>query len=246
MDAFTPNIISDPLPQHFKAPALEMYDGNLDPDDHLESFRVFKILYWYSDTLTCQTFQATFKGAARRWFSSLPLWSISSWEQFADLFLARFISSRRCQKSVVSLMSTKKKRGESLWSYIDRFKNEELEVRDLDPMVSMHATISGLLPKLALKRSVAKTPPKMKMEFHKKTQKYIQAKEASDGNNQEREAKRHNGAPEKKRKSEDHYHNNNNSKDNKKPSALALAYNQYTPLNSTQTQIMMQVGGRNS
>ncbi|XP_010259202.1 PREDICTED: uncharacterized protein LOC104598722 [Nelumbo nucifera] len=124
-------------------------------------------------------------------------------------------------------MSIKQKQGESLRSYIDRFKKEELEVRDLNPMVSMHTAINGLCAGSALK----------------KAQKYIAAEEASAGEHQEREAKRHNGPPEKKRKGGDNpHHNSNSNKDNKKPPALALAYKEYTPLNSTCTQILMQIG----
>ncbi|XP_010259737.1 PREDICTED: uncharacterized protein LOC104599072 [Nelumbo nucifera] len=232
MDAFTPDIIFEPLPQHFKAPTLEMYDGTSDPDDHLESFRALMILYGYSDVLTCRTFQATFRGAAHHWFSNPPPRSISSWEQFANLFLARFINNRRCYKSVVSLMSIKQKQGESLRSYIDRYKKEELEVRDLNPMVSMHAAINGLSGS-ALKCLVAKTPLKTKLEFLKKAQKYIATEEASAGDHQEREVERPNGPPKKKRKGGGNHHNNNSNKDLKKPPALAQAYSQYMPLNST-------------
>ncbi|XP_010243816.1 PREDICTED: uncharacterized protein LOC104587791 [Nelumbo nucifera] len=225
MDAFSLDIIVEPLPPNFKAPTLEMYDGNTDPDNHLESFRALMILYGYSDTLACQTFQATFKGVARRWFSSLPPRSINSWEQFSNMFLACFISSRRPQKSIVSLMTVKQKRGESLRSYIDRFKKEELEVRDLDPLVSMHAAISGLLPVSALKCFIAKSQPKMKLEFLERAKKYIAIEEASATDAHERGIEHRDEAPEKKRKNEDQGRSNNNN--NKKAPALALAYNHH-------------------
>ncbi|XP_010253826.1 PREDICTED: uncharacterized protein LOC104594970 [Nelumbo nucifera] len=239
MDAFTLEIILEPLPPHFKNPTLETYDGSTNPDDHLEGFRVLMILYGYSDALMCRTFQATLRGAARRWFSSHPPRLISSWEQLTIMFLARFISSRRCQKRVVSLMSLKQESGESLQSYIDRFKKEELEVRDLNPIVSVHVAINGLRPSSALKCSVAKTPPKTKLEFFKKAQKYIAAEEASARDNQEGAAECHDGPLKKKRKSGDQCPpDNNGGKDNKKPTTLA--YRDYMSLNSTRTQILMQ------
>ncbi|XP_010274144.1 PREDICTED: uncharacterized protein LOC104609515 [Nelumbo nucifera] len=206
MDVFSPDIVAEPLPPNFKAPTLEMYNGNTDSDNHLESFRALMIMYGYSGALTCRTFQATFKGATR-------------W---------------RPQKSVVSLMTVKKKRGESLRTYIDRFNKEELEVRDLDPLVSMHVAISGLLPSLALKCSIAKSQPKMKLEFLERAQKYIAVEEASATDAHERGIEHRDGAPEKKRKNGDQGRSNSN----KKP----LAYNQYMPLNSTRTQILMQIG----
>ncbi|XP_010245144.1 PREDICTED: uncharacterized protein LOC104588768 [Nelumbo nucifera] len=78
------------------------------------------------------------------------------------------------------------------------------------------------------------------MEFLKKALKYIGAKEALAEDNQEREIKCNNEPLEKKRKRRDHC-NNNCNRDNKKPPASTLAYSQYTPLNYTRTQILMQV-----
>ncbi|XP_010246623.1 PREDICTED: uncharacterized protein LOC104589871 [Nelumbo nucifera] len=176
----------------------------------------------------------------------MVLWaptSISSWKQFASLFLAHFVNSRRCQKSVVSLMPVRHKRIESLRSYIDRFKKEELKIRDLDPMVSMHIAINDLLPGLALKYSVVKTPPKTKAEFLEKAQKYFAAEGVSVGKHHEGESDHNRGGSEKKGKNGDGHDNknNNNSKDGNKK-LLVLTYNKYTPLNSTPTQILMQVG----
>ncbi|XP_010247172.1 PREDICTED: uncharacterized protein LOC104590279 [Nelumbo nucifera] len=140
-------------------------------------------------------------------------------------------------------MDVRQKHDERLWSYINRFKKEELEVRDVDPMVSMNTTINGLLSVSAFKCSVAKTPPRSKAEFLKKAHKYIAVEEALVGDCQEEEADHHCGGPKKKRRSRDNRNdnNNNNSKDSEKLLASALAYRKYTPLNSTRTQILKQV-----
>ncbi|XP_010247735.1 PREDICTED: uncharacterized protein LOC104590699 [Nelumbo nucifera] len=200
-----------------------MYDRNFDLDNHLESFRVLMLLYGYSDTLMYRAFQVTFKGAAHRWFSGLPPCSISSWEQFASLYITHFISKQQSQKIVVSLMSIRQKCGESLRSYTNRLKKEELEVQDLDPMVSMHVSINDLLPGLALKCSVAKKTSVGELQG---------------------EANHNRGGSDKKGKNGDgcsiNINNNKNKDNNKKP--LGLTYNQYMPLNSSQTQILMQVG----
>ncbi|XP_010259178.1 PREDICTED: uncharacterized protein LOC104598695 [Nelumbo nucifera] len=161
--------------------------------------------------------------------------------QFASMFLARFISSRQCQKSIISLMSIKQKPGENLRSYINRFKKEELEARDLDPMISMHAAINKLRAGSALKCSITKTPPKTKLEFLKKAQKYIAAQEALAEDHQEKEAE-HNGGPLGKKKKKNEDRRGDSGKDNRKPSAPTTTYSQYTPLNSSWTQILMQIG----
>ncbi|XP_010253542.1 PREDICTED: uncharacterized protein LOC104594768 [Nelumbo nucifera] len=102
-------------------------------------------------------------------------------------------------------------RGESLRSHIDYFKNEELEVRDLNPLVSMHAAINRLLPNSALKCSVAKSYSKTKLKFLERAQKYITVEEALAMDAHERSTEHQDGAPEKKRKNGDQGRNNSNN-----------------------------------
>lgn len=47
------------VPRHFKAPAMEAYDGTSDPFDHIESFRSHMLLQGISDALMRKTFLTT-------------------------------------------------------------------------------------------------------------------------------------------------------------------------------------------
>ncbi|XP_073049605.1 uncharacterized protein [Primulina eburnea] len=48
---FSLEIVSEPLPAHFKATKIREYDGNSDPDEHLTRFENMAMLHCYSDKI---------------------------------------------------------------------------------------------------------------------------------------------------------------------------------------------------
>ncbi|GAB2267848.1 hypothetical protein Dimus_038687 [Dionaea muscipula] len=75
----------------------------------------------FSDGMMCRAFPSTFKGAARRWFHRLPPNSISSFEEFAEKFIAQFASSSVFTKSIPNLFDVKQKANETLRQFMSRF-----------------------------------------------------------------------------------------------------------------------------
>ncbi|GAU17370.1 hypothetical protein TSUD_232460 [Trifolium subterraneum] len=55
-----------PLPNGFKLPRIELYNGSTDPDDHLRAFYVHMTLYAVSDAIFCKAFPCTLTGPALR------------------------------------------------------------------------------------------------------------------------------------------------------------------------------------
>ncbi|XP_073067275.1 uncharacterized protein [Primulina eburnea] len=51
---FSLEIVSEPLPAHFKATKIREYDGNSDPDEHLTRFENMAMLHCYSDKIKCK------------------------------------------------------------------------------------------------------------------------------------------------------------------------------------------------
>ena len=62
---FTMPVNSCPLPQKFRMPQIESYDGVKDPLDHLETFKTLMHLQGVLDEIMCRAFPTTLKDAAR-------------------------------------------------------------------------------------------------------------------------------------------------------------------------------------
>ena len=60
---FTIPVNSYPLPQKFRMPQIESYDGVKDALDHLETFKTLMHLQGVLDEIICRAFPTTLKGA---------------------------------------------------------------------------------------------------------------------------------------------------------------------------------------
>jgi hypothetical protein len=79
---FTGLVKAYPMPDKFKMPRIEKYDGNGDPQEHLEAFREHIVLHGTPDEIACRAFPLTLKGVAKDWFTGLPPKSVGT---FKDL-----------------------------------------------------------------------------------------------------------------------------------------------------------------
>ena len=119
---FTIPVNSCPLPQKFRMPQIESYDGVKDPLDHLETFKTLMHLQGVPDEIMCRAFPTTLRGAARIWFSRLTPNSINTFKELSAQFTSHFIGGHRYKKSTACLMSIKQREDETLRSYITRLK----------------------------------------------------------------------------------------------------------------------------
>ena len=62
---FTIPVNSYPLPQKFRMPQIESYDGVKDLLDHLETFKTLMHLQGVPDEIMCRAFPTMLKGATR-------------------------------------------------------------------------------------------------------------------------------------------------------------------------------------
>ena len=69
------------MPNKFKMPRVEKYDGSGDPQAHLEAFRKHIILHGTLDEITCRAFPLTLKGVAKVWFTGLPSKSVGTFKE---------------------------------------------------------------------------------------------------------------------------------------------------------------------
>ncbi|XP_050278326.1 uncharacterized protein LOC126719861 [Quercus robur] len=111
---FTTSVNSFPLPQKFRMPQIENYNGVKDPLDHLKTFKILKHLQGVPDEIMCRTFSTTLKGPAR------------------------------VQKIHRMLMSFKQREDETLRSYITHFNKLALSIDEADDKILVAAFTNGL------------------------------------------------------------------------------------------------------
>uniref|UniRef100_A0A251SMQ5 Putative reverse transcriptase domain-containing protein n=1 Tax=Helianthus annuus TaxID=4232 RepID=A0A251SMQ5_HELAN len=126
---FTLRIVNAPLPAKLKMPpTLKFYDGTSDPDDHMFAFAgAAKVEQWPMPAW-CLMFAQTLTGSARVWFDGLPEGSIDHFEDFRRIFLQNFCQQRRCKKDITEVHHIKRRDGESVEDFIDRFNRESMQI----------------------------------------------------------------------------------------------------------------------
>ncbi|RWW70680.1 hypothetical protein BHE74_00021636 [Ensete ventricosum] len=111
---FVPEIQDKPISTSFRLPALESYDGNSDPTEHVAAFRAQIALYDSSDALMCRVFPTTLRGPTRMWYSQLSRASIFSFDQLVRELEQYFLASARPKPTVTSHLGIAQGREESL------------------------------------------------------------------------------------------------------------------------------------
>ncbi|KAB1207396.1 hypothetical protein CJ030_MR7G017421 [Morella rubra] len=161
---FTLKVLTCPLPQHFRPPVIDIFDGSGDPCDHMEIFRLRIHVQSYEDPILCRAFSLTLEGSAQRWFSSLPSRTV---EDFNIL-----ISNRCIKRPSTYLFSNKQNPKESLRSYIARVNRKVVIVSHTTDKAKFMALNKGLQSSNFLKYPMRKTPTNF-VEAKTKAQKHI-------------------------------------------------------------------------
>ncbi|KAL0448383.1 UNVERIFIED_CONTAM: hypothetical protein Slati_1394700 [Sesamum latifolium] len=233
---FIEGVIADELPVNCRTPAIAEYDGTTDPQEHLSRFENASLLHRYTDGIKCRVFITFFAQAAQQWFNQLPPAVIGNFQEFHSLFLHQFASSRRHQKTKLSLCSIRQKEGESVKDYFQRFNTTALEVPSVTQEVKASAFVQGLMDGDFFK-SLAKKPA-TKFDVHlARAAKYInmEDEQASKGEGREERRKENKYEGPSKRSKTDF-------KDKK--SAWQRVNMVYTPLTVPITQALMTVEGK--
>ncbi|KAG6485736.1 hypothetical protein ZIOFF_054301 [Zingiber officinale] len=170
-------ILRDPLPKHYVPPTIGEYNGTTDPDDHLGKFDNTATLHQYTDGVKCRVFLTTLSGSAQRWFRRLPDGSITSFKDFRTAFLHHFASSRRYQKTSVSLFAIKQESREPLRAYIQRFNQVAMDIPTATSETMMNAFTQGLVDG-DIFRSLIRKPPRDYDHMLHRANEYINVEEA--------------------------------------------------------------------
>ena len=173
---FTTSVNSFPFPPKFYMPQVENYDGNKDPLDHLESFKILMHLQGVPDKIMCRAFPTMLKGPTRIWFSRLTPNSISTFKELNAQFAMHFIEGHRYKKSTACLISIKQREDETLRSYIARFNKEALSINEANDKILV-ATFTNGMRKGKFLFSPYKNNPKTMSDVLYKASKYMNAED---------------------------------------------------------------------
>nr|XP_025629568.1 uncharacterized protein LOC112722645 [Arachis hypogaea] len=183
---FSEEIMSYKMPQNFTLPmTLTSYKGIGDPKVHVTKFDSMMFLNSDCDPILCRSFPTFLDGAALLWFSNLPAGSITSFDEFAKMFINHFAASKIYVRDPNYLSTIKQGPHESIKDYMTRFTTAAMEIPDLNPEVQLHAIKSGLRPG-KFQEAIAVAKPKTLEEFRDKATGQIEIEELHETQRNER------------------------------------------------------------
>ncbi|KAK8942426.1 hypothetical protein KSP39_PZI008890 [Platanthera zijinensis] len=130
---FIQQILDHPIPQGFKLPNIETFDGTDDPLEHVNHFTTIMRIFHATDQLLCQVFPTTLKGQARTWFHSLRPGIVTSFAELTRQFSDQFIANRRIVRDTSHLSGIRQSEGETLKEFFQRFTAEARQIPGVDP-----------------------------------------------------------------------------------------------------------------
>ena len=111
---FTRWIEGASLPLRFNQPTFSLYNGRIDPVEHVSHFNQKMAVHSKDEALMCKIFPSSLGPMAMRWFNGLKVNSIDSFKKLTQAFGARFITCSRVPLPLGSLLSMSMREGETL------------------------------------------------------------------------------------------------------------------------------------
>ncbi|VFQ92260.1 unnamed protein product [Cuscuta campestris] len=113
-------------------PFVKRYDGESDPQEHINSYVQVMIAVDASDALMCRCFLQIVDSKVADWVNHIPAGSIRTWDELGLRFLENFAGNCRPKKHFTHLASVRQKHGESLKNFLIRWRKESREVEGTD------------------------------------------------------------------------------------------------------------------
>jgi len=122
------------------------FSGVEDPEAHLISFHTQMMLSGGSDAVYCKVFMSTLSGTALEWFVSLPTGHITTFQQFAKMFVEQYIVNKAPPLVSYDLFDVRQDQGDSLKDYLNRFGARIVRLPGKDEDMFVRAFKKGVLP----------------------------------------------------------------------------------------------------
>ncbi|XP_027911682.1 uncharacterized protein LOC114170403 [Vigna unguiculata] len=176
---FTSYILETPLPEKWKMPTFDKYDGTTDPDNHLRVFMHQMMFHAVSDPIWCRVFSTSLTGEALEWFSELPTGCIDSFATLKARFSTQFAPLKPAILTVDNLVNIRQEDGESLRSYLDRYNRMSVKIKGLSDEIARHHFSYGLQPGVFADKISRKKPQTME-EMRERAAKFIQMEDMQE------------------------------------------------------------------
>ncbi|XP_023885699.1 uncharacterized protein LOC111997786 [Quercus suber] len=155
---FTRRIEDADLPRRFHQPTFTIYNGRMDPVEHVSNFSQRMAVHPKDEALMCKVFPSSLGPVAIRWFNILRANSIDSFEKLTRASGARIITCKRVSQPLGSLLSMFMREGETLKAYFDRYWEMFNEVDGAYDDVAINTFKVGLPTEHDLSKSLTGKP----------------------------------------------------------------------------------------
>ena len=166
-------IMAETIPRTFVRPTNpRLYQGDSDPQKHLDYFAGNMQFAGASDAITCRCFPMSLGEDPMSWFQSLPTGSITCWNDICERFTRKYASNRALAKTPEGLDNVKQNPGESLRAFLTRFNKEADKIPNLVHDTQLYALRCSLQPGPFL-TSLSKRRAATLDDFQARASKYI-------------------------------------------------------------------------
>ena len=171
---FTEPVRAYAMPDKFKMPRVEKYDGSGDPQSYLEAFREHIVLHGTPDAIARRAFPLTLTRVVNDWFAGLFPKLVGTFKGLGCLFLAQFLATQKRKKSVTCLLTLRQGKEETLKDFMLRFNKEKLEIDSPDDKMMLNALMQGIRAEGPLMAELARSTQEVALpRFMKLTEEFI-------------------------------------------------------------------------
>lgn len=116
------------IPEGFKPPSLAMFDGRINPYEHVCSINTHIAIIRMPDSLKYKILYGTFMEVALWWYMGIPCASIANYQELINKLVHQFTVIRHRKMSTTILFNIWQNTSESLRDYLARFNEATIRV----------------------------------------------------------------------------------------------------------------------
>nr|XP_023911344.1 uncharacterized protein LOC112022958 [Quercus suber] len=176
---FTRRIKEAALPRRFQQSTFTIYNGKIDPVEHVSQFNQKMAVHFKNEALMCKVFPSNLGPVAMRWFNGLRTNSVDSYRQLTQAFSSRFVTNSRPPWPMSALLSLTMCVDETLKAYLDKYWEIYNELDGKYDDVAINTFKNGLPMGHDLRKSLTGKPATSVRQLMDRINKYKRVEEDS-------------------------------------------------------------------